>query len=343
MRWRSVGRLGSVCVVATLMALAGARLDGQSTSRPAEAKALPRTPDGHPDLQGVFDYATATPLQRPAAYANKSHFTEAEAADFKRTVAANRARAEASDSAPLPAGQVGGYNQFWYEFGTTIVPDRRTSLITYPENGLLPPLTADAQKRADLHRANLRRFAEGPEDRDASERCLLGYNSGPPMVGVGYNQHVQIVQTPSYVVLHNEMVHTARVVRLDGRPFSPDGMHTWGGNSRGHWDGDTLVVETRNFNDQQWNQFSGWNWASDEKLRVVERFSLGDANTVQYEATVDDPTVWTSPWTMVAALRRTDDLMFEYACHEGNHGMEGILRGARAEERRLLEGARPAK
>lgn len=337
MRRNSSVRVGLLSLAAGLITLSSS-VAGQSPRRPAPANALPRTADGHPDLQGVFDYATATPLQRPAAFANKSHFTEAEAAEFERSVAANRDRAEAADSAPLPAGQVGGYNQFWYEFGTKIVPDRRTSLITDPENGMLPPLTPEAQKRADQHRARLRQLAEGPEDRDASERCLLGYNSGPPMVGVGYNQHVQIVQTPTYVVIHNEMVHTARIVSLDGRPFSPAGMHTWGGESRGHWEGDTLVVETRNFNDKQWNQFSGWNWASDENLRVTERFSLSDANTIRYESTVIDPTVWTSPWTAVAALRRTNDMMFEYACHEGNYGMEGILRGARAEERRQGEG-----
>ncbi len=337
MRHHSLLRLGPAVLVAVSLA-AGLPVAAQGPKAPAATKApaLPRTPDGKPDLQGIFDYATATPLQRPAAFANKSHFTEAEAAQFERTVASNRSRAEEADSAPLPAGQVGGYNQFWYEFGTKIVPDRRTSLITSPENGLLPPLTPDAQKRADQHRATLRANAAGPEDRDASERCLLGYNAGPPMVGVGYNQHVQIVQTPAHVMIHTEMVHTARVVPLDGRPFLPTGMQTWGGESRGKWEGDTLVVETKNFNRYQWNQFSGWNWASDENLHVVERFSLADANTVKYDFTVTDPTVWTSAWSGTAYLRRTDEMMYEYACHEGNHGMEGILRGARAEERRQI-------
>ena len=165
----------------------------------------------------------------------------------------------------------------------------------------------------------------------------MGYNAGPPMVGVGYNQHVQLVQTKEHVLIHTEMVHTARAIPLDGRPFMPKGMQTWGGESRGRWDGDTLIVETRNYNDAQWNQFSGWNWASDENLHVIEKFSLADANTVRYEFTVTDPTVWTQPWTGVAFLRRTDEQMFEYACHEGNYGMEGILRGARAEEKRAVK------
>jgi hypothetical protein len=333
MRGLAAGLVGSVSVAALLMAV-DVRLGAQSQRRASSGPgALPRTPDGKPDLQGIFDFATATPLQRPAAFADKAQFTEAEAAAFERQVAANRENAEERDSAPLPAGQVGGYNQFWYEFGTKIVPDRRTSLIVDPPNGQLPPLTPTARARADEHRAQLRRNAEGPEQRDASERCLLGYNAGPPMVGVGYNQHVQIVQAKDQVLIHTEMVHTARVVPLDGRPFL-NGMQFWGGESRGRWDGDTLVVETKHFNNQQWNQFSGWNWASDENLHVVEKFSLADANTVRYEFTVTDPTVWTQPWTGVAFLRRTDEQMFEYACHEGNRGMEGILRGARAEEQR---------
>lgn len=296
----------------------------------SQTRHLPRTADGRPDLQGVFDYATATPLERPKAFADKAYFTDDEAVAFLEQAAANRARI---DDAP-PAGQVGGYNAFWYEFGSQVGPDKRTSLIVDPPDGRLPPLTPAAQERANERRARLRRLAEGPEDRDASERCLLGYNSGPPMIGVGYNQHVQIVQTKDFIVVHNEMVHAARVVPLASRPQLPRGLQTWLGESRGRWDGDTLVVETRGFNDRSWNQFNGWSWATDENLHVVERFTLLDPDTVRYEFTVSDPTVWTRPWTGVAALRRTTDLMFEYACHEGNYGMEGILRGARAEEKR---------
>ena len=336
-----MNRTGQVAAVffvslTPLVPLSGQAGDGKRTMTPTRASTAegawtpPRTPDGKPDLQGVFDYATATPLQRPAAFKDKAFFTDAEAAAFLAEAAKNQARI---DDAPS-AGQVGAYNAFWFEFGTKLDPERRTSMIVDPPDGRLPPLTPVGQARADRHRAHLNRLAEGPEDRDASERCLLGYNSGPPMVGVGYNQHVQIVQTRDLVVLHNEMVHSARIVPLDGRPRLPASVRSWSGESRGRWEGDTLVVETSGFNDLSWNQFSGWNWAADEHLHVVERFTLIDANTIRYEFTVTDPTIWTKPWSGVSALRRTTDLMFEYACHEANYGMEGILRGARAEEAR---------
>jgi hypothetical protein len=329
-------RLGGVGAVVLLLTGAAAPLGGQTRApegnagRTGRPFSPPRTADGKPDLQGVFDYATATPLERPKAFADKAFFTEAEAQAFLEQAAKNRERI---DDAP-PAGQVGGYNAFWYEFGNKVVPDRRTSLIVDPPDGRLPALTPAALARMADRRARLRRLAEGPEDRDASERCILGYNSGPPMIGVGYNQHVQIVQTPRHVLLHNEMVHTARVVPLDSRPRLATPHTSWSGESRGRWEGDTLVVETTGFNDLTWNQFNGWNWAADEQMHVVERFTLVDADTVRYEFTVTDPTVWTKPWTGVSALRRTTDQMFEYACHEGNYGMEGILRGARAEEAR---------
>ena len=234
---------------------------------------------------------------RPLNLGDKAVFTDEDAAAFVKQQLGNRA---ASDDAPLPKGNVGGYNQFWYEFGTQVVPDKRTSLIIDPPTGRLPALTPEAQKIADGHREQLRRLAEGPEQRDVSERCLLGYNAGPPMVGVGYNQHVQIVQTPEYALIHTEMVHTARVVPLDGRPHFAAPFRPWSGDSRGHWEGDTLVVETTNFHAESWNQFSGWNWVTDENLHVTERFSIADANTLNYQFTVSDPTVWTKPWTAVA-------------------------------------------
>lgn len=330
---RDLALATGVAVMTLVLVSATAAPRGQASAGQrgsAQSWTPPRTVDGHPDLQGVFDYATATPLQRPAAFKDKPFFTDAEAAAFLEEAARSRARI---DDAP-PAGQVGAYNSFWFEFGSTIGPDKRTSLITDPPDGRLPPLTAAAEARARDRRARLERLAEGPEDRDASERCILGYNSGPPMIGVGYNQHVQIVQTRDTVVLHNEMVHAARIVRLDDTPRLPSTLHTWLGESRGRWEGDTLVIETKGFNDLSWNQFNGWNWAADTNLHVVERLTLQDADTIRYEFTVDDPTVWTKPWAGVSSLRRTSDLMFEYACHEGNYGMEGILRGARAEESR---------
>jgi hypothetical protein len=294
----------------------------------AVSTSVPRMSNGRPDLQGVYSFATATPLERPASLASAAVLTPEEAADFERQQLARRAESDG----PRRDGSVGGYNQFWYEFGTTVVSDRRTSLIVDPPDGRLPPLTPAGQRRADAHRAQLKRPAEGPEDRDASERCILGYNAGPPMVPAGYNQHVQIVQTPDNVAIHNEMVHNARIVPTDGRSHLPAHLRTWAGDSRGRWEGDTLVVETRNFNNQVWNQFSQWNWASDEQMHVVERFTRIDADTLRYEFTVADPTVWTKPWTAVVPLRQTTEPMYEYACHEGNYGMAGILRGARADE-----------
>ena len=322
--------------------LATGHVDAQAGQKSALPKkwSPPRTTDGHPDLQGTFDFATATPLERPSSLAGKAVLTDAEAAAYEKQQAENRKRI---DDAPLPPGQVGGYNEFWYEFGTKVVGDRRTSLITDPADGRLPPLLPEAQKRADERRARLRRLADGPEDRDASERCLLGYNSGPPMMPVGYNQNVQIVQTHDYVMVHNEMVHTARIIPVDGRPHHTPQFLSWSGDSRGHWEGDTLVVETTNFNDKTWNQFSGWSWAVDENLHLVERFSLVDDDTVRYEFTVTDPTTWTKPWSAVVPLRRTTNLMYEYACHEGNEGMEGILRGARALERDAEAGRTSAR
>jgi hypothetical protein len=330
MRHLTIG-LGSCIAVIAAISLTSGHVRAQAGQKSAAPKKWtpPRTADGHPDLQGTFDFASATPLERPASLAGKAVLTEAEAAAYEKQQVENRKRI---DDAP-PAGQVGGYNEFWYEFGTKVVGDRRTSLITDPPDGRLPPLVPDAQQRADERRARLRRLADGPEDRDASERCLLGYNSGPPMVPAGYNQNVQIVQTRDYLLVHNEMVHTARIIPVDGRPHQPEAFRSWSGDSRGHWDGDTLVVETRNFNDQTWNQFSGWSWPVDDNLHLVERFSLVDADTVLYEFTVTDPTAWTKPWSASVPLRRTTNLMYEYACHEGNEGMEGILRGARALER----------
>jgi hypothetical protein len=316
----------------TAAALATVQLDGQAPA-PARARATtaPRTPDGRPDLQGVWNFATLTPLERPDDLAGKPFLTDADIEKIEKQ-AVVRQREEGGPT-PLPRGSVGGYNQFWYEPGNSVVADRRTSLIVDPPDGRIPALTEEGKKRADAHRQLLRNSATGPEDRDASERCILGYNVGPPMVPGGYNQNVQLIQTREHLVIHNEMVHDARVVPLDGRRRLPEHLRPWSGDSRGRWDGDTLVVETANFTDKTWNQFNRWNMASDEHLRVIERFTRVDADTLRYEFTVEDPTIWTGPFTAVVPMTKTQDRMYEYACHEGNYGMFGILRGARLEER----------
>jgi len=202
----------------------------------------------------------------------------------------------------------------------------RTSLIVDPADGRLPALTADAQARAAA-RAEARRLhpADGPEDRSLGERCVL-FNAGPPMLSGPYNNYVQIVQTRDHVVIHNEMIHDARIVPLDGRPHLPSSVRLLLGDSRGRWEGDTLVVETTNFTNKTTVRGSG------EGLRLVERFTRSGPSTLLYEFTVDDPASFTKPWSAVLPMTRTGDRLYEYACHEGNYAMTGILRGARAGE-----------
>jgi hypothetical protein len=211
------------------------------------------------------------------------------------------------------------YNDFWYDRGTKVVGTKRTSLVVDPPDGKIPALTPEARSRLDRERAARERPAEGPEDRSVGERCIMGFNSGPPMVPGGYNQNMQIFQTRDHVVILNEMVHNARVVPLDNRPFGS--IRQWAGVSRGRWEGNTLVVETRNFSGT--TAFRG----SSANLHLIERFTRVDKDTLIYEFTADDPTTWTRKWTAQI------EPLYEYACHEGNYGMEGILSSARAVER----------
>ena len=207
---------------------------------------------------------------------------------------------------------------------------RRTSLVVDPPDGRIPPLTDAAQKRGAERRARGERLAEGPEDRNIGERCILGFNAGPPMLPSAYNNNVQIVQTKDYVLIHNEMVHNARVVPLVSK--TTPNVPTWNGHSRARWEGDTLVVETKGFLGQTSFQNSS------EKLQLVERFTRTDADTLIYRFTVNDPTTWTKPWTAEVPMVRSDEQMYEYACHEANYGMENLLKGARYLEK---EGGAP--
>ena len=254
-------------------------------------------------------------------------------------------------SEPLPAGgggrAVGGYNDFWLDYGTNVIGDRRTSLIIDPPNGRLPELTVEGEALRQvgslaedlpidlpLRVRSAGTGADQPEDRGLAERCLLGFNSGPPMMPSGYNNNMQLFQTPDAVVIVNEMVHDTRVIPLDGRPPLPETVRQWAGISRGHWAGDTLVVETTNFTDKTASFEPSATTAIGTGLTVTltERFQRIDEDTLLYEYTIDDPTIFTSSFTVSVPMRRSDEPMFEYACHEGNYGLLNILRGARAAE-----------
>ncbi len=285
------------------------------------------TPDGHPDLQGVWNFSTATPMERPEDLAGQATLTAEEAAAWEQQLAEQRAANE-SEREDAPLGARLGYSvRVWFEHGHTL-SEQRTSLVIDPPNGRIPAVRPEVEARAALRSILRGRHAHGPEDRGASERCLLGFNSGPPMTPSAYNNNVQLFQTADHVVILNEMVHNARIVPLDGRPHLPAHLKQWVGDSRASWDGDTLVVETRNFLGETSLRGSSAN------LHLVERFRRAGPDTLIYEFTVNDPTSWTGPWTAQVLMARTDEPLYEYACHEGNYSMPSSLSGARAMEAR---------
>jgi hypothetical protein len=228
------------------------------------------------------------------------------------------------------------YNDFWYDRGTRVAGTRQTSIVVDPANGRVPPMTADGQARATARAAarKQRGPADGPEDRALGERCIMGFNAGPPFTPSAYNNNIQIVQTKDYVMIMTEMVHDARIVPLDGRPHLPSTSRLWTGDSRGRWDGDTLVVETTNFSTK--NLYRG----ATENMKLIERFSLAPEGLLIYEFTINDPATWTTPWTGRVPLEKLEGELYEYACHEANYGMEGILKGTRADER-SASGSKP--
>ena len=299
----------------------------------APAPTLPRTPDGHPDLQGFWTNATITPLERPRELGAKEFYTQEEAAEYRKRALV-----------PLSTAERGG-TEAHYEF-TQFGLDRsqaqiafslRTSMIVGPD-GRVPPLTPEAQQRnAERAARNKGHEFDGPENRTIQERCIVWGNEGPPMLPPGYNSFLQIVQTPAYVAILQEMIHDVRTIPLDGRPHAPQSVRRWLGDSRGRWDGDTLVVDTTNFTDQ--TNFRG----SREHLHVVERFTRADEDTIRYEFTVDDPTTWTRPWSAELPLVKDKGPIYEYACHEANYGFANNLRGARAKEKADEEAAKKEK
>ena len=328
-------------VVIASAAVAPAATSGQ--------EAAPRTAWGHPDLQGAYTNRTITPLQRPAEFAGREFLTAEEMANLQREAVDRNAellmrparRTEVTENLDVGEdGAPGYYNNFWLDEGTTTTG--RTSIIVDPPDGRLPPLTPEARQDEEARLAA--RSARGPADTwtdlDLNDRCML-WSVGPPMLPAGYNSYYLILQTPDHVAIHVEMIHDTRIIPLDGRPRLGRPIPQWLGEMRGRWEDDTLVVETRNITrSEEGSSFSrdaarvrAANGGRTESLRVVERFTPVDADTLRYEFTVEDSTRWTRPWSGELPLRRTDESLFEYACHEGNYGLVNILRGARAQER----------
>ena len=297
--------------------LTPAAIVGQ-TANAASPWTPPRMPDGRPDFQGVWDFRTATPLERPSAFAGKEFFTSEEAAAFERQAAERLEETLAVHPAD------------WLDYGKNVLASRRTSLIVDPADGRVPALTPSARQKSAA-RAEARRSADGPEAFSLGERCML-FGAGPPIIPGPYNNNIQIVQTRDTVVVFNEMIHDARIIPTDGRPHLPANIRPLMGDSRGRWDGDTLVIETTNFTDR--TRFRG----SDDNLRLVERFTRTDPDTLIYEFTVDDPTAFAAPWTARWPMATTDAHIYEYACHEGNSGLQNMLTSARLAEKEAESG-----
>ena len=356
-------RLLMTAGAAAIVAVAAVHADGQAaqkaappkTAAPAAKRAIPRTPDGHPDLQGTYDLATLTPVERAAG--TPLVLSDEQAAKLEQAVAARKSSQDApikadrgapplgGDGSAGAAGNVGGYNSFWIDSGSrysVIEGQKRASIVIDPPDGRLPQMTAAARQRLARNvrptsDASAREDDPGfegagayddPERRPLGERCLLGFGStsGPPVLpNYFYNNLHQIVQTPETVLILTEMVHDARLVRINGE-HAPKSIRKWMGDSIGRWEGDTLVVDTTNFTDK--TRYRG----SSPDLHIVERFTRLDPRTVLYRFTVEDPATWDKPWTGEYTWPATDELIYEYACHEGNYAMGNILRGARLKE-----------
>jgi hypothetical protein len=296
-------------------------VSGQAAKRTSSA--VPRDPQGHPDLQGIWAYGTVTPLERPSALGEKKAFTDEEAAEFERSTLESRNQ-DRRDGRGTNADVSRAYNDFWWDRGTKVLGNQ-TSLVIDPPDGRVPALTPAAQKRQAAQAAVRQQRttdADNPEDRSLWERCIS--RTLPTLPGP-YNNNVQIFQTKDYVVIVNEMIHEARLIPLDGRPHSK--VPQWRGDSRGRWDGDTLVIDTVSFSDKA--NFRG----ASTNLHLVERYSRPDAGTMLYQVTIEDPTTWTKPWTVSIPMMKSSDDIYEYACHEGNRGLEGILKGSRLLEK----------
>ena len=323
-------RVWSLACALAVLAIGGHVQTAAAQTAGADAEAAaPRTPWGDPDLQGVWNHGTITPLERPAEFAGRERLTDEEVAALNL---ASEIRATSERRSELTREQdvALAYNQFWWDRGISI---GRTSLITDPPDGRLPPRTAERQEYEATPEAQRlqaakrgRAPAHGPEDMDLGDRCLVYRHV--PITSSGYNNHVHILQSPGYVAIFQEQIHDFRIIPVTARPELPDQVRHWLGVSRGHWEGDTLVVETRNFHAQ--TDYLG----SGVDRHVVERFTRRGDDAVEYAFTVTDPSVWTRPWSGMVPWRPAEGPLFEYACHEGNYGMTNLLTSSRAVEAR---------
>ena len=283
----------------------------------------PRTADGRPDLSGVWNFSTATPMERPEEVAGKARLSAEEAAEYEAQLAERRRAGDSTSPTASLEARVSYEQAIWFERGAALA-EYRTSLVVDPPDGRIPALRPSEEERRAAARLIRDRPAEGPEDRGLSERCLMGFNAGPPMTPSVYNNNVQFFLTPDHFGILNEMVHNVRLVPFDGRPHLPASLRQWAGDSRATWDGDTLVVETRNFLRE--TSFAG----SSAGLHLVERFTRTGPDTLTYAFTVTDPATWVRPWTAEVRMTRSDEPLYEYACHEGNYSMASSLTGAHA-------------
>jgi hypothetical protein len=314
--------------VAAAFAMCAAVVHAQGTRSPRAAATrgatVPRMPDGRPDLQGVWNFGSATPLERPESLSGKERLSADEAAKFEREVIDGR-NSDIRPNKGTEADVQRAYNDFWWDFGKKLAANR-TSLITDPPDGRLPAMTPAGRERYDTYGGfSGRNGTDSWLDRSLWERCVT-YGGLPRMPG-GYNNTLQILQTPHHVAILYEMIHEVRIIPLDGLPHLSSNLRQLLGDSRGRWEGDTLVVDTTNFTAK--TNFRG----AADGLHLIERFKRTDDDTIEYEFTVDDPTTFTKPWTAMFPFAKTTDKLFEYSCHEGNRGLAGILAGARAKDK----------
>lgn len=332
MRRRYRGSLAALAASIAIASLASTGIAGQTQSSAKTTTWTPtRTPWGEPDLQGIWTIETLTPLERPQEFAGREFLTEQEAAALEARTVASRV------DTPPRAGDPGTYNQFWFDRGTKVVPTRRTSLVVDPTDGRIP-----WSSEGQANRGRLAQRPQGPFDSwvdlDTGERCLT---DGLAMVPLqSYNMNYHVLQSPGYLVIQHEMFHDFRIIPTDGRAHVGSGIRQWLGDARGRWDGNTLVVETTNFADKTSYRWSTPWRASRPTLRLVERFTRTNADTIDYRVTIEDPTMFARPWTAAVPMSKnqaergvTAGRLYEYACHEGNHSMFNVLGGARAAER----------